>query len=181
MRTRTLMSRSLSDASQPLRACGENPHTRLLASPHGRGWRDRWHGSSILMRDIPFLPSFQMGRATPRGESPARPDIKQAPGQEPGGFPVVPFRGMAAMDEAAIEPIARAMVEISAAVRPGDTALVFYDAGGAPLARRIARLATEVGARVLYIQRDQALEAQVAAACSSGDALRSSALNDVAV
>src|SRR5438045_1789 len=88
---------------------------------------------------------------------------------------------MAGMDEAAIEPIARAMVEISATVRPGDTALVFYDAGGAPLARRIARLATEAGARVLYLQRDQGLEAQVAAACTPRDALRSAALIDVAV
>jgi aminopeptidase len=85
------------------------------------------------------------------------------------------------MDDAAIEPIARAMIEISTDLRAGDTVLVFYDSGGAPLARRLARLATEAGARVLYLQRDQALEAQVAAACSPGDALRSSVLNDVAI
>src|SRR5262245_54532325 len=85
------------------------------------------------------------------------------------------------LDEAAIEPIARAMVEISTDVRAGETVLVFYDPGGAALARRLARLATEVGARVLYLQRDQALEAQVAAACSRGDALRSSVLNDLAI
>src|SRR5919107_860702 len=88
---------------------------------------------------------------------------------------------MARMDESAIEPIARAMVEISTEPRPGETALVFYDPGGAPLARRLARLATEVGARVLYLQRDQALEAQVAVACAPRDALRSSVLNDLAI
>lgn len=85
------------------------------------------------------------------------------------------------MDAAAIEPIARAMVDISAKVEAGETALVFYDAGGAPLARRVARLASEKGARVLYLQRDQFLEAEVAATCSSKDALRSSVLNDVAI
>jgi aminopeptidase len=88
---------------------------------------------------------------------------------------------MAMMDEGAIEPIARSMVEISTDLRPGETALVFYDPGGARLARRVARLATEVGARVIYLQRDQALEAEVAAACSPRDALRSSVLNDVAL
>ena len=31
------------------------------------------------------------------------------------------------MDAAAVEPIARAMVEISAAVKPGETVVVFYD------------------------------------------------------
>ena len=88
---------------------------------------------------------------------------------------------MVAMDATAIEPIARAMVDISASIRAGDTALVFYDAGGALLARRVARLASEKGARVLYIQRDQALEAEVAATCSDRDALRSSAINDFAI
>jgi aminopeptidase len=88
---------------------------------------------------------------------------------------------MAGLDDAAIEPIARAMIEISTDLRADDTALIFYDPGGAPLARRLARLATEVGARVLYLQRDQAFEAQVAAACSPGNALRSSVLNDVAI
>ena len=88
---------------------------------------------------------------------------------------------MATLDEGAIEPIARAMIEISTELRAGQTALVFYDPGGAPLARRLARLATEVGARVLYLQRDQALEAQVAATCSPGDALRSAVLSDVAI
>jgi aminopeptidase len=88
---------------------------------------------------------------------------------------------MAGLDDAAIEPIARAMIEISTDLRAGDTALIFYDSGGARLARRLARLATEIGARVLYLQRDQALEAQVAAVCSPGDALRSSVLNDVAI
>src|SRR5438094_9554225 len=88
---------------------------------------------------------------------------------------------MAGLDEAAIGTIARAMVEISTDLRAGETALVFYDPGGAPLARRLARLATEIGARVVYLQRDQALEAQVAAVCSPGDALRSSVLNDVAI
>ena len=80
-----------------------------------------------------------------------------------------------------MEPIARAMVEISTDVRAGETALVFYDAGGAPLARRIARLATERGARVLYFQRDQPLEAEVAVACTPRDALRSSVLIDTAI
>src|SRR5947209_3759644 len=74
---------------------------------------------------------------------------------------------MAGMDEAAFEPIARAMVEISTDLRAGETALVFYDPGGAPLARRLARLATEIGARVVYLQRDQALEAQVLAAATT--------------
>jgi aminopeptidase len=84
------------------------------------------------------------------------------------------------MDAAAIEPIARAMVEISAGVRPGETVLVFYDPGGAPLARRLARLSSEAGARVLYLQRDQWLEAEIAATCSTKDAVRSGILNDVA-
>ena len=88
---------------------------------------------------------------------------------------------MAVMDESAIEPIARAMVDISASIREGDTALVFYDPGGALLARRVARLSSEKGARVLYIQRDQALEAEIAATCSERNALRSSVLNDFAV
>ena len=88
---------------------------------------------------------------------------------------------MVAMDETAIEPIARAMVDISASIRAGDTALVFYDAGAALLARRVARLASEKGARVLYIQRDQALEAEVAATCSNRNALRGSVLNDFAI
>lgn len=85
------------------------------------------------------------------------------------------------MDDAAIEPIARAMVEISAGVKAGETALVFYDPGSAALARRLARLSTEVGARVLYLQRDQRLEAQIAQVCSPRDALRSSVLNDLAI
>lgn len=89
--------------------------------------------------------------------------------------------GVATLDAAAIEPIARAMVEVSAGVRAGETALVFYDAAGAPLARRLARLSTDAGARVLYLQRDQALEAEVASACSPRDALRSSVLTDLAV
>jgi aminopeptidase len=85
------------------------------------------------------------------------------------------------MDAAAVEPIARAMVNISGAVRSGETVLVFYDHGGALLARRLARLSGDLGARVLYIQRDQALEAEVAATCNERDALRSSVLNDAAV
>ena len=85
------------------------------------------------------------------------------------------------LDAGAIDRIARAMVEISADVRSDETALVFYDAGAAPLARRLARIASERGARVLYLQRDQRLEAEVAATCSPRDALRSSILNDVAV
>jgi aminopeptidase len=88
---------------------------------------------------------------------------------------------MSALDDAAIEPIARAMIELSTDLRAGETALVFYDPGGAPLARRLARLATEVGARVIYLQRDQALEAQIAVACAPRDALRSSVLNDLAI
>src|SRR5437867_5728207 len=87
----------------------------------------------------------------------------------------------AGLDAAAIDRIARAMVEISADVRAGETALVFYDAGASPLARRLARVCSERGARVLYVQRDQFLEAEVAATCSPRDALRSSILNDVAV
>ncbi|HEV8634005.1 MAG TPA: aminopeptidase [Chloroflexota bacterium] len=87
----------------------------------------------------------------------------------------------AGLDAAAIDRIARAMVEISADVRAGESALVFYDAGAAPLARRLARVCSERGARVLYVQRDQFLEAEVAATCSPRDALRSSILNDVAV
>jgi aminopeptidase len=87
----------------------------------------------------------------------------------------------AGLDAGAVDRIARAMVEISAEVRPGETALVFYDAGAAPLARRLARIASERGARVLYVQRDQLLEAEVAATCSPRDALRSSILTDVAV
>jgi aminopeptidase len=73
------------------------------------------------------------------------------------------------------------MVDISAGLQSGETALVFYDPGGAPLARRIARLSAEIGARVLYLQRDQPLEAQVAEVCSPKDALRSSVLNDMAI
>jgi aminopeptidase len=73
------------------------------------------------------------------------------------------------------------MIELSTDLRAGETALVFYDPGGAPLARRLARLATEVGARVIYLQRDQALEAQIAVACAPRDALRSSVLNDLAI
>jgi aminopeptidase len=88
---------------------------------------------------------------------------------------------MAGLDDAAIDSIARSMIELSTELRAGETVLVFYDPGGAALARRLARLATEVGARVLYLQRDQALEAQVAVACSPRDALRSSVLNDVAI
>jgi aminopeptidase len=86
-----------------------------------------------------------------------------------------------ALDAGAIDRIARAMVEISTDVQPGETALVFYDAGAAPLARRLARIASERGARVLYLQRDQRLEAEVAATCSPRDALRSSVLNDLAI
>lgn len=84
------------------------------------------------------------------------------------------------MDAAAIEPIARAMVDISAGVRPGETVLVFYDAAAAPLARRLARLSSEAGARVLYLQRDQWLEAELAATASEKDVARSGILNDVA-
>lgn len=85
------------------------------------------------------------------------------------------------MNPAALERIARAMVGISTDVKAGDTALVFYDHDGAPLARRLARLATERGARVLYIQRDQLLEAEVAVACNERDALRSAVLIDTAI
>ncbi len=85
------------------------------------------------------------------------------------------------LDPGTIDRIAHAMVTISAAIQKGETALVFYDAAGAPLARRLARLASERGARVLYIQRDQPLEAEVAATCSVADAKRSSILNDVAI
>jgi aminopeptidase len=84
------------------------------------------------------------------------------------------------MDAAAIEPIARAMVEISAAVKPGETVLVFYDPAGAALARRLARLSSEAGARVLYLQRDQWLEAEIAATASDKNVVRSGILNDVA-
>jgi aminopeptidase len=84
------------------------------------------------------------------------------------------------MDAAAIEPIARAMVEISAGVRPGETVVVFYDPAGAPLARRLARLSSEAGARVLYFQRDQWLEAEIATSSSTKNAVRSGILNDVA-
>jgi aminopeptidase len=85
------------------------------------------------------------------------------------------------MDAAAIEPIARAMVDISAGVKAGETVLVFYDPAGAPLARRLARLSSEAGARVLYYQRDQWLEAEIAATCSTKDAVRSGILSDVAL
>jgi aminopeptidase len=85
------------------------------------------------------------------------------------------------MDIATIDRIAKAMVDISAGVRAGETVLVFYDAAAAALARRLARAASENGARVLYLQRDQMLEAELAATCSERDALRSSVLNDVAI
>src|SRR5579884_160137 len=88
---------------------------------------------------------------------------------------------MGKLDGAALEPIARSMVEISAAVQPGETVFVYYDPAGAPLARRLARLCSEIGARVVYVQRDLWLEAEVAATCSPRDALRSSVLNDLAV
>src|SRR5205085_8678567 len=81
-------------------------------------------------------------------------------------------RRVAEMDAAAIEPIARALVEVSTKVREGETALIVYDPPGAPLARRVARLAAERGARVLYIQRDQALEAEIAASCREREVLR---------
>ena len=73
------------------------------------------------------------------------------------------------------------MVDISANVKPNETVLVFYDAAAALLARRLARHASEKVARVVYLQRDQMLEAEVAATCSPKDALRSSVLNDVGV
>jgi aminopeptidase len=41
-------------------------------------------------------------------------------------------------------------------------------------------LSSEAGARVLYLQRDQWLEAEVAATCTPKDAARSATLNDVA-
>lgn len=85
------------------------------------------------------------------------------------------------MDIATIDRIATAMVDISARVRSGETVLVFYDAAAAMLARRLARKASEKGARVIYLQRDQTLEAEVAATCSGKDALRSSFLNDLAI
>lgn len=88
---------------------------------------------------------------------------------------------MSLLTTATLESIARGMVDVSANLQPGETALVFYDAGAAPLARRLARVASERGARVLYIQRDQPLEAEVALTASPRDALRSSVLNDVAV
>jgi aminopeptidase len=88
---------------------------------------------------------------------------------------------MPTLDPATVDRIATAMVEISADVKPNETVLVFYDAPAATLARRLARLASAKGARVLYVQRDQALEAEVAATCSTRDALRSSVLNDLAI
>ncbi len=88
---------------------------------------------------------------------------------------------MFTFDDAAVDPIARAMVAISAGVKAGDTVLVYYDPPGAILARRLARRSSEAGARVLYIQRDLWHEAEVAATCTERDALRSSVLNDVAL
>ena len=85
------------------------------------------------------------------------------------------------MDIATIDRIAEAMVDISAGVKSGETVLVFYDAAAAALARQLARAASRKGARVIYLQRDQMLEAEVAATCSEKDALRSSVLNDMAI
>lgn len=86
-----------------------------------------------------------------------------------------------ALDGATLDSIAAAMVDISGNVKAGETVLVFYDTGAASLARRLARRSSDIGARVLYIQRDQPLEAEVALTCSRRDALRSSVLNDVAI
>jgi aminopeptidase len=78
-----------------------------------------------------------------------------------------------------IEPIVEAMVTISGKVRPEDTVLVYYDRGGAQLARAVARRSAQAGARVIYYQRDLALDAILASELSERDARRSSGFLDL--